>query len=85
MTNNLCFLVETFSQIKQDINSTFQFEINYEKNILFTPHTFINISQRVHNQNYQLLLLIHLLNKQLIIFIKKIDHYLIFGLNMEKI
>lgn len=46
LTNDLCLLSETFSQIKQDVNSTFQFEIDYGKNILFNSHTFMNISQR---------------------------------------
>jgi len=50
MTNDLCLPSETFSQIKQDINSTFQFEIDYGKIILFTPHTFMNISQRTESK-----------------------------------
>lgn len=32
------------------MNSTFQFQISYGKNILFTPNTFINISQRAQSQ-----------------------------------
>jgi hypothetical protein len=50
MTNNLCLPAKTFSQIKQDVNSTFQFQINYGKNILFTPHSFINITQRAQSK-----------------------------------
>ncbi|CAF2765458.1 unnamed protein product [Rotaria sp. Silwood2] len=50
ITNDLCLPAETFSQIKQDINSTFQFEIDYGKNILFKPNTFVNISQRAQSK-----------------------------------
>jgi hypothetical protein len=50
MSNDLCLPSETFSQIKQDMNSTFQFEIDYGKNILFSPRTFMNISQRVQSK-----------------------------------
>jgi hypothetical protein len=32
------------------MNSTFQFEIDYGKNILFTPHTFMNITQRAQSK-----------------------------------
>ena len=41
----MCLSAETFSKIKQDVNSTFQFQIDYGQNILFKPYTFVNISQ----------------------------------------
>jgi hypothetical protein len=50
MTNDLCLPSQTFSQIKQDVNSTFQFQVNYGKNIFFTPNTFSNISQRAQSK-----------------------------------
>lgn len=39
-----------FSQIKQDMNSTLQFEVDYGKNLLFTPRTFYNITQRAQSK-----------------------------------
>jgi len=45
LTNDLCLPNKTFSQIKQNLNSTFQFEINSIQNILFTTNSFINIKQ----------------------------------------
>lgn len=50
MTSDLCLPSNTFSHIQQDINSTFQFQIQYASNILFTNHSVRNITQRTRSQ-----------------------------------
>ncbi|CAF1387606.1 unnamed protein product [Rotaria sordida] len=50
LTNDLCLLNKTFNQIKQDFNSTFQFEINYGQNLLLTSNSFININQKLQSK-----------------------------------
>jgi len=50
LTNDLCLPSKTFTQINQNINSTFQFEINYGQNILFTSDSFINIKQNLQSK-----------------------------------
>ena len=50
MTKNLCLPSRTFSRMQQDINSSFELQINYGANILFKPNTFTNISQRTQSK-----------------------------------
>ncbi|CAF0896471.1 unnamed protein product [Rotaria sp. Silwood1] len=50
LTNDLCLPNKTFNQIKQDLNSIFQFEINYGQNFLFTSNSFINIYQKLQSK-----------------------------------
>ena len=50
ISTDLCFPSESFSQIQQDVNSTFQLEIDYGRNVLFTSRTFLNVSQRAQSK-----------------------------------
>ncbi|CAF2955772.1 unnamed protein product [Rotaria sp. Silwood2] len=50
LTNDLCLPNKTFSQIKQDLNSTFQFEIDNGQNLLLTSNSFININQKLQSK-----------------------------------
>lgn len=46
LTDDLCLPSETFSHIDQDVNSTFQFQLQYGSNLLFTNHSVLNVTQR---------------------------------------
>ncbi|CAF4751261.1 unnamed protein product [Rotaria socialis] len=50
LTNDLCLPNKTFDQIKQDFNSTFQFEINYGQNLLFTSNSITNVNQNLQSK-----------------------------------
>lgn len=50
LTNNLCLSNQTFSQIKQQKNSTFQFEIHSGQNILLNSESFSNITQNFQSK-----------------------------------
>lgn len=50
LTEDLCLPAETFSQIRQDMNSSFQFQVHFANKILFSSNSVINISQRAQSK-----------------------------------
>lgn len=50
ITNDLCISSKTFSQIQQDLNSTFQLDINHGQDLVFNSHAFVNITQRAQSK-----------------------------------
>lgn len=50
MTSDLCLPANTFHAIKQDSNSSLQFEIDYGKNIYLGGQAFSNVSQTAQSK-----------------------------------